>query len=1136
MANNTIEILTSINKQVSTIANYLAPKNGSGKEATAKLSQGNISSIDSGGGGAKSNLSSGSLKEFIKVIGGLPGAVKAVAGLSGKTINNFKSTMEVINKIMIEIDKTGKEVNVKNTEDYIKNVNSLLEINKRSAKNLILAPAALLGAKLAYPVILAYAGIFGTINKLMKINGLKTKHNVKTLTKSVKMITSLMLQSTKLIAICAGIGFLVSKGGSELIVAGLAVLGATLVTTTAIIALVGLAGKLLKTADAIQGMRQIEILTFTSIGLVAACLALGVLISKGDTQKILLNGLAVLGGTLVTLGVLILLTGFLGKMMEAMGAIRAVKEMTLLTLVSIGLVAMCFALGAIMAEGDTQKILINGLIVLGGTLVALGAIILLTGLLGKLIKSTRAFAAVKDIVFMTFGVMAIIIASKFLGDFATQHHKSIMKGLGYTAAVMVGIVGIGWLAGKLLGKAKKGIIALGAIEILAAGAMGLMFMTSALASKLEGRYDQVTYALLMTTGTIVLFGALAAAASFIMPEIIMGSVALGLALLMATGAVLVMDRILELDKKKDEYGIPWKQLLSDVLGINAVIAAFGLTAAAFSLLTIPILIALPAMAITIGFAIEVIKVVNSVIDIAQRIEEVGGIQRVSDVLNKDIPALMKGFKKKNFDTDLSLWEIGKLTVKYAAVAKLSKNLLDTTSVVSKIANLGTMTEGGLIRPILSIDKENGKIIYGEPVDIVGVARVICDTMNVFVSSMNYNFKDLMKMVVGAGIFKILGTITEPISTFLDILTGFVGGTNIEGNYTLTPVRVDDEGKIIYGAPVPVKDTAIVIMNAVSAFINELYSEENAGKWSQMVYGDRTAWQKLWGKKNTKSKSITEIGGLLGVFITPVAEFIDMLSQFELAGPGKLTRIIVDHDGTIKKGNTIDVNTVATIIGGSITTFISKMYDMDEIDDFDDKTEQLETVTNQIGNVVKALSDLSNNNSIDTGKLTKLYDNFDTGTRSILKISNSISVLDKTLEMDNSKRKKHIREFGEAIEDLMKKFKDDNNNLKVLYSLIKTLQKMDTAEISNKINALKGNKVQDNQTPNGRHAPFLPTGNNKSSTYYGLTQGEVEAAIRRALDGMHLSGGTTSQIEAGNENTNAILTALKNMNIEIDINN
>lgn len=1249
MANNTVEILTSINKQVSTIASYLAPKNGGGKEATSKLSKGNLASTDDIGGSKamKTDVSSKSLGEFVKMIGGLPKSVSEVAGLSGKTISNFreamdevfnvvneigkagfdsknskacvefltkigdvpdavskfskvstKSTermfntmtsifgvfsnmsgakidsktvnecmdaigkisgmkgiaealksmdkiseksvknfeklMESMTKVMVSISKNGKKIDAKSVDSYIKNVERISALNKTISKSALFAPTAFAGALLTYPVVLAYIGIFKMINLFG--GGHRTVKNARSMAKAVKQITRLMIESTILLGMCIGLGAIVAKGGSKLIFAGLGVLGATLVTFTIIIGLVGLAGKLLKNVGAIKGVKEITHLTLLSIGIVAACLALGAMISNKNTQKILINGLIVLGGTLVTLGAIILLTGFLGKVIKKSGAVKSVKEIMILTFATIGIVAICLALGYLLTKGDTKKILINGFLILGGTLVTLGVLILLTGLLGNVIKKTGAMKSVREIILLTFGAMAIVLASALLGEFAIKNHENILIGLGCTLGVMIALVGIGFAAGKLLKSAKQGIIALAVIELLALGAVGLMFLVSKLSKDLEGRYDQVIYTLLMTTATILVFGGLAAAASFIMPEILGGSLALGMALLMAYGAVKLIEAILELGKKKEEFGTTWEQLLTDVLGINAVIAAFGLTAAAFSLLTLPILVALPAMALTLAFAKGVIDVTNSIIDIAVRIDEVGGIQRIDDLMNNDIPKMLKGFNKKNFDIELSLMDVAKLTAKYFAVARLSKHLLDTASVISKIANLGTMTEGGQIKPILSIDKENGKIVYGDAVDIVGVAHVICDTLKVFVNSMNYTFDDLKKMIIGAAMFKVLGIITTPISKFLDMLTGFVGGTNGAGDFTLTPVRIDDEGKITYGAAVPVKDTAVTIVNAISAFVSELYSEENAGRWSEMVYGDRTEWQKFWGKTNTKTKAVKEIAGMLGIFLTPVSEFVDTLAQFKSAGPGMLTRVIVDSNGNIKSGETIDVNAVARTIGGTITAFVSEVYNMQIIDDFDDKNEQIEAISAQVTNIAQTFGNLCKNKDIDLDKLSNMYKNFNTGSKSIRYAAESVSLLDKAINAEKDKRNRNIRELGDAIGNLMEKFKDEGDSLRNLYGLVNALNSMDSNRISQAISQIKGAAASAGSAPQATNNNSSPSSSPISSTRFpSITQKQIESAIANALDGMHLTGGSTYEGDVTDEGMNALLNALKSLTIQIDTN-
>ena len=1126
MANNTIEILTSINKSVSTIAEYLAPKNGSGKEATAKLSKGTLASTDDIDASKTIKNGGNSLKDAAKMIGGLPESVSAMAALSGRTIRkfrnavediidvlveidsakidmkkvenfmlsvalisklgsvpdalksmgkikeksvkSFKNVMEILTEIMIDISKNSKDIKPKDVENYISNAKAIANLNKTLAKSALFAPIALMGAIMTYPVVLAYIGIFRMIGALS--GGDQIAKNVKGFTDSIKPLTRMMIESVLLVGVCLALGALVMAGGSKLILYGIGVLGATLLTMTAIIGIAGFAGKLLKDV----------------------------------------------------------------------GAMNGVKEIMLLTMASIGLVAICIALGAILSLGDNQKILINGLLVLGGTLVTLGVIILLTGLLSKVIKDVGAMKGVKDIILMTFGAMAIIIASKFLGDFVIENYERILIGLGSTIGVMLALIGVAFVAGKALNAAKKGIIALGVIELLAFGAMGVMLAVTKLSKEIEEvGWDQLGYTVLSVTGIIVLFGGLAAAASFIMPEIILGSVALGLALLMAYGAVELTGSILDLSKKKEEYGTSWEQLAKDVIGINGVIAAFGLTAAAFSLLTIPITLALPAMALTIGFAKEVVSVVNSVIDITKKMDEIeGGSARVVKLLNEDIRNIMKSFKKENFDMPLSTIQAGILAAKFAVISKLAGSLLDTTEFVSKIAKVGGMVENGKLRPIKKIDKDTGEITYGDPVDVPAVADVICSSMKVFIENMQYGFEDLKKMMVSAAMFEVLGTITTPITKFVEMLTGYVGEGSGD-NYTLAPVRIKEDGSVDVGKAVPVKQTAEAIVSAVSAFVATLYSKENAETWSEYVYGNRTGWQEFWGKTNTKTKAVNEIGGMLGVFISPVCEFINAISKFTSSGLGKLTPVTIDSNGNPVEGKEIDVTLIAQTIGGSISTFISEVYKMDDIQDFDKKTEQLNAVVGQLSSVSKMMADLSKNKDIDTDRLTKIYNNFEAGGKSIRRVAASVSIFDKTLFNESKKRKQMIEELGESIENMMSKFKDDDDSIRNLANLISSLETMDAEKISNAIGLIKGAAKYSGSGNSYSNAFNNIFGGSKSENNEppkpSLTKEDIIDAISSAMDGLYIQGGTDSQEESLDSGINTIIGALKSLKMEININ-
>ena len=106
-ANNSIEILTSISKSVSMIVSYLAPQN-TDKDSVSKLSRGVSSTPPPSAAGDTIKMESSSISALVTSLSGLPSSVKKVAGLSGKTVKNFKSVMVDVSSAVKEVSKTCK--------------------------------------------------------------------------------------------------------------------------------------------------------------------------------------------------------------------------------------------------------------------------------------------------------------------------------------------------------------------------------------------------------------------------------------------------------------------------------------------------------------------------------------------------------------------------------------------------------------------------------------------------------------------------------------------------------------------------------------------------------------------------------------------------------------------------------------------------------------------------------------------------------------------------------------------------------------------------------------------------------------------------------------------------------------------
>lgn len=1058
MTNSTIEILTSINKSVSTIVTYMSPKNGdTARAATAKLNTGNVASGE--GDGLKKNLKLSTIKEFIDLISGIPAPIKAVARLSGKTMKNFKTVMEDLAGIVIELDKAGKKVNKKNIENALNPINQIVSINKSFAMMLLVAPVAILGVMMTYPLIIMYIGLLKIIEKFG--NRKETNNALRGMMHSIHLMMRVL----------------------------------------------------------IEGML-----------LVGLCIALGALIFKGDGKKLLLQGLLVLGATMIALTAIIILTGLAGRIVRATGAINGVKEIMLLALASFFLVGLCIAFGALM-KGDMWALLGNGFAVLGATLIALTVMVLMVGLVAKFTQKTGAIKNVAIIIGVTLATMGIIVAASYLGKFVIKNYKTMSTGLLWTGLVLTAIVAVAWGAGKLASKAKKGAIALAIIEGVALGAMLLIFLAAKLSDKIKDRYGEISVAMLMVMGVITAFGLLAAAASLIAPEILAGTVAIGAVTLMAIAATRAVGKIIELDKKKEEAKMSWEQLGNDVLAINALIGIFGLTAAAFSLLTVPILIAMPAIALTMRFAKKSMGVIKDLLELTVAMDKAGGASRLKKTISQDIPSILKGFKKENFKIDMSLKDIWQLNNKYSALARLARHFLSTAEVVSKIANIGTMTEGGLLKPVLAVNKETGEIIYGDPVDIVGVATVICDTMKVFVESMNYSFEDVSRIANGAMVFQMIGSITTPISSLIQMLTGYVGGEDKDNNYTLTPVSIDSNGKVQYGAPVPVKKTAEAIASAITVFVAELFSEQNASKWSEYVYGDRTTWQKIWGKTNNKVSSVKEIGGILGLFISPVADFVECLSKFEAGEAGHLKLVTIDQNGKPQSGGDVDVAAIAKTLGEGVSTFVAEIFKIQESNKKVDCA-YMESICKCVGSLNKTFSDLANNKNIDTERLSEIYKNFDKGSESILRVGGSIKSFDNVIYKEKENRKKTIEELAESIENLLAKFKDIEG-VATLNNLLNTLSSMNTDKINENVDAIN-TKAKSRPSGGSTFDPFNKNSKDaddkNNSPVPSLTEDQIISAIKSALDGVSLNSVYVPTL--GTKMDNPLLLALQQLDFTI----
>ena len=188
---NTIELLSSINQTVKSIADSMKPQNGSGAAATAKLSKGDVvktADVNPAADTLKTNISKGSITEIVGVLNSLSPSIKNVASLSDKQIANFEKVIKAVVDAVTNLAQISEQN--KKAIDSAKSITVLIDNLSSGIKKLpkfvVLAPLATLGIKMSGMVISA---LISVLNKMSDIKSVSDK--VKKLNEMTKAIDSI---------------------------------------------------------------------------------------------------------------------------------------------------------------------------------------------------------------------------------------------------------------------------------------------------------------------------------------------------------------------------------------------------------------------------------------------------------------------------------------------------------------------------------------------------------------------------------------------------------------------------------------------------------------------------------------------------------------------------------------------------------------------------------------------------------------------------------------------------------------------------------------------------------------------------------------------------------------------------------
>ena len=420
------------------------------------------------------------------------------------------------------------------------------------------------------------------------------------------------------------------------------------------------------------------------------------------------------------------------------------------------------------------------------------------------------------------------------------------------------------------------------------------------------------------------------------------------------GATSVVQKLVGFSTSFKDSGVSWLDLASDIAVIATVVGSLSLIAGAMSLAIIPITMGMGAMFGVNKFVSLVTNTIKNLSTISTTISEIGK-DNIINTLNKDVKSILGAVNFDNFDVPIGLLGIAKLTAKHRSVEQLVHSFMLAAKDLCKIAVIGNMIDGeGRISPQIGTDNE-GNPIYGDPVDIVHVSTTIMSSIKAFTSVLDSGLLDVDKMKDAKKSFGILASIVDPISRFLNLLTGFVGGTDKSGDATLTPVKIDDKGNIIKGAPCNVVVVAKSIVSAVDSFVGTLFAPSVIEKWKGYINGSSGRKQK---------KAVTGVMGVLGEIVDPINALINLLTGYDGDGT-TISTVSMDSNGKVVKGPSVDPKKIATSILNSVSSFVDTIFNKNTMKKWEDAADYdsdiITTLKSQIENLVQLGASLSNDN-------------------------------------------------------------------------------------------------------------------------------------------------------------------------------
>lgn len=292
---------------------------------------------------------------------------------------------------------------------------------------------------------------------------------------------------------------------------------------------------------------------------------------------------------------------------------------------------------------------------------------------------------------------------------------------------------------------------------------------------------------------------------------------------------------------------------------------------------------------------------------------------------------------------------------------------------------------------------------------------------------------------------IFATIVDPIGNFTSTLARFSEG---DGTTLIIPIY-DSQGTLKETRSVNVVNAATTIGNAVSTFIKTLAGQSSEWMDIYKSYESGGLESKNVGflglSKETVDTRHNIFADAMGVFasvVTPVISFANMIAMFESGSDN----ILITIDSSTGKKKKVDVEKVALLISGAITTMITKLgstfsTQIDSLKTISTNQQAIVEIMNGMSNAIAGIADVdatNANNVIEAYStlLTKVLSLSTTGEITSLKDSNeALSELKTNISALGSK---NITDGLNNTVDLFNKMNTSLNNIKESADIIDNL--------------------------------------------------------------------------------------------------